>query len=138
VNLTYDIDWIGALSSISTPLSSTTYTHHGFGRLTTSIQTTTGIPYPFTYTYSLTDQLPGVTYPSGRSVSYSLDSAGRLAGVSGGALGQSTPTAYASSFAYTAASLLNGMTLGNGMGETHNWNDRLHLLKWTALRSTGR
>jgi YD repeat-containing protein len=72
------------------PLSSTTYTHDGFGRLATSIQTTTGIPYPFTYTYSLTDQLTGVTYPSGQSVSYALDSAGRLAGVSGGALGQST------------------------------------------------
>jgi hypothetical protein len=52
-----DAGFKGALSTVSVTGSSTCISRDGFGRIKKSIQTTAGTAYPFSYSYSLTDQL---------------------------------------------------------------------------------
>jgi RHS repeat-associated protein len=128
----YDQDWKGALSSVSTTVSSTAYTHDGFGRIKTSTQTTGAAPgYTFVYTYNLTDQLTKMQYPSGRTVSYVPDSAGRISAVKN----EATGLFYAQNIGYTPSGAMSTMTLGNGVVEQRTWNDRLQLTGLTATRS---
>jgi RHS repeat-associated protein len=138
VTYTYDQDWKGALSSVSTSVGtsvfSTAYTHDGFGRIHTSTQTTVAAPgYTFVYTYSLADQLTKMQYPSGRTVSYVPDSAGRINAVKNEATGQY----YGRNIGYTPAGAMFTMTLGNGLIEQRTWNDRLQLTGLTAAPQSG-
>jgi YD repeat-containing protein len=114
----------GALSSVCYLGNSTTYTHDGFGRVLGSTQTTAGTPYTFSYTYSATDQLESMTYPSGRVVEYTLDAADQVTEVTGTPK-NGTATAYASGITYTAAGDLWSLPLHNGITETHSYNSRL-------------
>ncbi len=114
----------GALSSVTYLGNSTTYTHDGFGRVSGSTQTTAGTPYTFSYTYSPTDQLASITYPSGRLVAYTLDAADQVTGVTGTPK-NGTPMAYASGITYTAAGDLGSLPFHNGITETHSYNSRL-------------
>jgi RHS repeat-associated protein len=112
----------------------TAYAHDGFGRIHTSTQTAAGTAYaPFTYTYSLADELTQIQYPSGRVVDYSLDSAGRTTSVNGGTGGP----VYASVNSYTPAGGVSSMTLRNNVTETRTWNDRLQPTGVTASTGAG-
>jgi RHS repeat-associated protein len=150
VTYTYDSDWKGALSSVSssvgTSLYSTAYTHDGFGRVSTSTQTTaswappnSGLPCPstsgcFVYTYSLADQLTQVQYPSGRTLIYTPDSAGRITSVQNKATG----TYYANGITYNPAGGILTIPMGNGLTEIDTWNDRQQLLStYVTSRSPG-
>jgi len=128
VQCKYDQNVKGTLTSVTSVVpsgnNSTAYTYDYFGRVTGTTQTTAGQAYPpLAYGYSLTDQLTSMTYPSGRVVTYSLDSADRINGITG--LLGSTPSTYASGITYTAHGGLSSLALGNGVTETHSWNDRL-------------
>jgi YD repeat-containing protein len=108
-----------------------TYTHDGFGRVSGSTQTTAGTPYTFSYTYSPTDQLASMTYPSGRVVAYTLDAADQVTEVTGTSK-NGAATAYASGITYTAAGDLWSLPLHNGITETHSYNSRLQQTGITA------
>lgn len=126
----------GALCSVSTPASSTSYSYDGLGRIAGSSQTTPAggsNTYTFTYGYSLTDQLTSMTYPSGRQVNYALDAADRVTTVQNVTGGGN----YASNISYTADGGLTGMTLGQGLTQTMTWNDRLQPLTMTAKSASG-
>jgi RHS repeat-associated protein len=118
--------FVGALSSVSSSASKMEYSYDGLGRIVASRQTTpnngSGTPYTFNnYTYSLTDQLTGITYPSGRAMSYTLDLADQITGVKGTpAVGSATT--YATGVTYTAAGSLSSLPFNNGITETHTWN----------------
>jgi RHS repeat-associated protein len=80
-----------------------------------------------TYTHTATYRPAGLsteTYQSGRVVSYSLDSAGRLSGVTG-KKGTTPDVAYASSIAYAAQGATRSTLLGNGLTESWTFNYRL-------------
>jgi RHS repeat-associated protein len=120
-NVIYQYDqgnFKGALSSVSNGVSSTSYTYDGFGRMATSTQNN-GTPYSFSYTYSLTDQLTQITYPSGRVIGYTLDAADRANVVKNVLAG----TNYAT-LQYTAPGGISTLTAGNGTVQTLTWNDR--------------
>ena len=119
VTYTYDTDFHGALMSVNSSASSTSYTHDGFGRIASSNQSTAGhSDFPFSYTYSPTDQLASITYPSGRQLIYTFDSADRVTGVQ-----KSGGVTYAS-LNYTAPGGMNLMTMGNSVTQQVSWNDR--------------
>ncbi len=63
----------------------TSFTHFdAVGRVTTSQQQTGSVTYPaFCYWYNLAGESTKEQYPSGRIVSPSYDSAGRVSGISG-------------------------------------------------------
>jgi RHS repeat-associated protein len=131
VAYTYDTDFHGALSSVANSASSTTYAHDGFGRVVGSSQNTSGQPaQPFSYLYSLTDQLTWEKYPSGRSITYTLDTAGRVTGVSGSLNGSTTP--YVSNITYLAPGVPSAISLGNTVTQQFGWNDRLQQTSVTA------
>jgi YD repeat-containing protein len=128
---TYDTAYKGALSTASAGGNSTAYGFDGWGRVTSSRQTTGGVTYPqITYEYSLADQLTAMTYPSGRRVAYALDGAGRVSSVIGIAGGASTN--YATGLQYGPHGGLTTMSLGSGVAESYRWNDRLQLTRMTA------
>ena len=108
------------------------YSYDGFGRVVQSRQTTSGAAQPYTfpsYQYSLTDQLTGITYPSGRSIAYTLDAADQATAVTGTPSGGGTTT-YASGIQYIAAGAVSSLPFGNGITETRNWNN---LLEQTSI-----
>jgi RHS repeat-associated protein len=128
VTYSYDVDWKGALSSVSstvgTSVYSTGYTHDGFGRIATSTQTAGSAPgYQFVYTYTPADQLATIQYPSGRTVIYTPDSVGRITSVQD----KATAKYYANNIAYTPAGGVSSMPMGNGLTEHDTWNDRQQL-----------
>ena len=124
VTYTYDHtgDTKGTLYSVTSGTQSTVYTHDLLGRVTGSTQTTAGQPFPpFSYAYSLSDQLTDLIYPSGRHVKYAaFDAADRVTQVQNVASSWN----YAN-IAYTAPGGLSSLTLHNGISETYSWNDRL-------------
>ncbi len=134
-NVTYSYDrnslgtgftgFVGAPSSVSSSASKMEYSYDGFGRVVQSRQTTPngGQAYAFSsYQYSLTDQITGITYPSGRAITYTLDASDQSTAVNGTPAGGGTPTPYASGITYTAAGNFLTVPFGNGVTETHSWN----------------
>ena len=76
---------LGRLTSITDSNSSIgtiSYTYNTRGRILTETRTMNSIGYVTGYTYNSAGQLTGVTYPSGRTLTYTLDSLGRLNQVS--------------------------------------------------------
>jgi RHS repeat-associated protein len=118
--------FVGALSSVSSSASKMEYSYDGFGRVVASRQTTpnnqNGTPYAFAnYQYSLTDQLTGITYPSGRAIAYTLDADDQATSVKSTPAGGSATT-YASGITYNAAGGLSSLPFQNGITESHTWN----------------
>ena len=138
VTYSYDQDWKGALSAVSTgtesSLNSTAYTHDSLGRLAESIQTTAGVAYqPFVYSLSLADELIQLQYPSGRKITFGLDGAGRISSVSS----PSVTVPYVQSLSYNPDSSVKLLALGNGLTEQYSYNDRLQLTRMAVNPATG-
>jgi len=135
VSYSYDHagDTKGTLYSVAAGSNSTVDIHDPVGRVTGSTQATAVAAFPFSYNYSLSDQLTGMTYPSGRSFSYGFDNADRVLRVTGALGGQPTNyTALGQSIGYTAAGGYTSVPLGNGITESYSWNDRLQQIGITA------
>jgi RHS repeat-associated protein len=126
---TYDASGVafskGRLASVSSSISTTSYTgYNAMGRVTASLQVTDNQPYVMSYGYNLAGMLTSETYPSGRVVRTSYDSAGRISQLSGQKSGEADKT-YASSFAYTAHGAVKEVKLGNNLWEHTLFNSRL-------------
>ena len=80
VTYTYDQDTfgVGRLSSITDSSGSTSFGYDAQGNITELTQTIDGQRYTQSYTYNGANRLTGMTYPSGRSVTYSYDASGRI------------------------------------------------------------
>jgi hypothetical protein len=103
--------------------ASITYEHGLLNRVTSRSQVVNNNTYTHTATYRPAGSSTE-TYQSGRVVSYSLDLAGRLSGVSG-KKGTTPDVAYASSIAYEAQGAARPTVLGNGLTESWTFNHRL-------------
>jgi RHS repeat-associated protein len=136
--VTYAYDqggWVGALSSLSTTVNSTTYgtsySYDALGRVSASAQTTQTPPAPsptaygFQYSYTLSDELIQIQYPQGEKVAYGLDGAGRVSSVQNTTTG--APKPYANAIAYTPSGGIAALSLANGVTEQLSWNDRFQL-----------
>jgi RHS repeat-associated protein len=115
----------GRLTSVSNSVSAYNYTgYDALGRVTASQQVTDGQTYSMSYAYDLIGNMTSQAYPTGRVVTQSFDSAGRVTNMSGQSSG-GTPKTYANSIGYTAHGAVERMRLGNGRWEHTNFNDRL-------------
>jgi YD repeat-containing protein len=129
VTYTYDTSAVpnatGRLTSVSSAVSSSRSDEYdALGRVKRSTQVTDGQSYTMSYGYDLAGNVIMQTYPSGRVVTTSYDTANRLSGVSGQKSGEG-PKTYASSFSYTAHAGLQAVQLGNGLWEHTRYNARL-------------
>jgi RHS repeat-associated protein len=100
--------------------------YNQFGQALSSMQTTGGTPYSFSYAYNLDGGMSSTTFPSGRVLTYGFDGAGRVDAVSGvlnsnttNYINTSTPISYAPQGAIAS------MTFGNGLTESTTFNGKL-------------
>lgn len=109
----------GRLSSITetNPSNQVTsviaYAYDQHGRMTSETRTVNGVQYVLGYQYNSAGKLDQLTYPSGRTVSYSFDSLGRVSGVTTTKSGGTAQTVV-SGVAYHPFGGVKGYTLGNG------------------------
>lgn len=102
------------------------------GRVETFAQVVEGQAYEMQYAYNLGGGLESETYPSGRRISYTLDSVGRLGQVTGQLPGHPAQV-YASNFGYTAHGPVEKMRLGNGLWEHKNFDAQRLMLTRIGL-----
>jgi RHS repeat-associated protein len=147
VTYSYDssaINGKGRLASVSSSVS--TYTYSGYdatGNALGATQTLTNQAgsqaYTFSNVYGLSGQLKSMIYPSGRTVSYTYDNAGRSSGFSGN-LGESVQQqqrTYTSSQTYSASGGMTNEQFGTDTAIYHqlNYNTRGQL--WDTRVGTG-
>src|SRR6185503_2512444 len=78
VDYTYDVSQVGCLYSFSNSVASTTFNAYAPDCVAIgSVQAIGNQSYAFSYGYNLASALNWEMYPSGRSVSYHYDRAGR-------------------------------------------------------------
>jgi RHS repeat-associated protein len=116
----------GQLTHMSSSAASTLYTGFDVFGNATGMQQMVGAfgPYPFSYTHNLGGKLSSMTYPSGRILNVTFDSAGREAGLTG-TKGPAVTT-YVNSAAYWAHGGLRTMGFGNNtLTESRTFNAQL-------------
>ena len=114
---------IGRLKSITTTSAIALYSSYDtLGRVTSMSQTIAGHPDTFTFaaTYYLNGAAKTQTYPSGRTVSYGVDDAGRVTTVAAGTRTYADMTATVG-HAYAPDGRLQQMKLGNNLWETRDY-----------------
>jgi YD repeat-containing protein len=108
---------IGQLQSMTSSAATVNYgSYDVLGRMRSNTQTTNGNAYTFQYTYRLNDSLSSMQFPSGKTVNYSADDAGRINKVS-----TSTKTYVdltVSNTPFTADGRIAQMKLGNDLWES--------------------
>ncbi len=113
----------GQLTAVNTSGSFvSSYSYDSFdtvGRVLHSTQTTDGQQYGISYEYDLVGNLIRQTYPSGRVVDTSYDTAGRISTVSSGS------TVYVSSLSYYPHGGVKDLKLGNNLWEHTVFNERI-------------
>ena len=146
VAATYTYDALNRLTSISYPNTALNITYgydagtYGKGRLT-SMTDASGITvldydhrgniigqatdvaqatYNLQYNYDLANQLQSMTYPSGRTVDYSYDSAGRVSGAT--TTLDTTTEPLATNLGYQPFGPLNQLDYGNNIQLTHSYD----------------
>jgi RHS repeat-associated protein len=107
------------VSSGSSTLESDSYQYDTIGRPTQVTKMIGGISYPISYKYNLDGTLASITYPSGRVVSSSYDSIGRLSqvGMNGSMM--------LSIQSFNAAGEVLATSYSNGMSGTYTYNNQL-------------
>jgi RHS repeat-associated protein len=128
----------GKLSSLSDQACTASYTYDILGRLATETRTLTGannaaISKNISYTYNLDGSIKTLTYPSGKVITYTPDSAGRMLS----AIDSGSGTNYVTGATYDATSALAGFISGNsgtfaGITSAFSYNKRLQPVNMSA------
>lgn len=132
----------GRLASVSSSVS--TYSYSGYdamGRVSGGWQTLGSQTYPLSYGYDLSGHVKMMTYPSGRTVNYAYDTAGRANSVTGN-LGDGSQRNYATGIIYDAASRMTKEQFGTDTPIHHKLQYNVRGQLWdirvgTALDGNG-
>ena len=103
------------ITEIDDASGSIQYTYNVLGQVTQEKKTTSSVVYAIAYAYDLDGNVSQVTYPSGRIVTYSRDSVGRITGVTTKKDSGSSTVTLASSVGYKPFGPLTSLTYGNGL-----------------------
>ncbi|RLQ20833.1 hypothetical protein DWB85_15670 [Seongchinamella sediminis] len=117
LNISYGYDGgsfgIGRLTTVSDASGTTTMDYDHRGNLVFEARNSAGHDFNLAYEYNLADRVTRITYPSGRTVDYSYDGAGRQMAIhSNGPEGART---IASDAGYLPFGPVTSLVLGNGM-----------------------
>ena len=134
VGYTYDsgVNGKGHLISLIDQAGTATSTYDVLGRVVTETRSIAGASKSIGYTYNLDSSIKTLTYPSGRVVTYTPDSAGRLVSAVDG-----NGTNYVISASYNPDGSLKGFLNGStpALNSSVQYNPRLQLCRITALTS---
>jgi len=111
-----------------TTATASEFDYDQMGRLRKHRQSIGSQNYNLEYNYNLAGQLTSEIYPSGKAVSTNYDTNGRLSSIS------DQSRTYTSGIQYQKnGGMLSGVTLGNGIQESFDYNDRLQSkqIAWT-------
>jgi len=125
----YDLgaNGIGRLSSVTetNPQNQVTsvlaYAYEAHGRVASETRTINGVAYVLAYGYDGAGRLSGLTYPSGRTVTYAFDALGRISRVDTTPAG-GTEQIVASKITYQPFGGVKSYTLGNGRVYTRGFD----------------
>ncbi len=130
-NVTYTYDstvvtnGIGRLTGRIDPSGSYVFYYDSQGNMNREDKTTSGVTYTTQYTYNKDNALTSITYPSGRVVTYSLNTAGRVSQVSTPIGG--TNKALASSITHLPFGGVTAMTYGNNQVLTQVYDNQYRI-----------
>jgi RHS repeat-associated protein len=106
-------------------------TYNNLGQIVRERKILNGIVYDVHYSYDADGNVTEMVYPSGRIVTYSRDSVGRVSGVTTKANAASPSVTLASSILYREFGPLRSLTYGNGLifSRTYTQDYRLNVLR---------
>jgi len=116
---------IGRLTGRTDPSGSYTFFYDGQGNLNREEKTINGVLYTSQYTYNKNNILTSINYPTGRTITYTLDGVGRISQVSTTLNGQ--PKTLASSITYLPYGGITGLTYGNGLTLTREYDNQYRI-----------
>jgi len=111
---------VGRLSGITDASGSTDYGYDARGNITSVTHTVNGEGYSQGYSYNGANRLIGMTYPSGREVSYGYDSSGRISQVN--SLGEEGAETLADTITRLPFGPMESLTLGNGIDRQRSYD----------------
>jgi RHS repeat-associated protein len=120
----------GRLTTMTDGSGTTTYGYDVFGNLTTETKDIDGNVYVTGYTYDVADLLETVTYPSGRTVTYTRNALGQIMAVD--TTYDTTTVAAAQNVAYEPFGPLSGLTFGNGLVMSRTFDQQYRLTNQTT------
>jgi YD repeat-containing protein len=122
----------GKLVSLIDQAGTASYSYDTLGRMITETRSIAGISKNTGYTYNLDGSVKTLTYPSGRVVTYTPDSAGRLISAVDG-----NGTNYVSSASYNPDGSLKNLVNGStpALNQSFQYTPRLQLCRITTLTS---
>jgi YD repeat-containing protein len=134
VTFTYDSTsvtyGIGRLTGRTDPSGSYTFYYNAQGNLTREDKTINSVLYTTQYTYNNNNILTSITYPSGRTITYSLDGAGRINQVDTTLNGN--PKTLASNISYLPFGGITGLIYGNGLSLTQGYDNQYRMTSVVA------
>lgn len=121
---------IGRRTGMADPAGSTVFSYDFAGRLVQENRTPAGQSNVFTqYAYDKNGNLTGGTCPSGRTVTFTINTSDQVTAAS--AIVNGTSTALASAIAYAPFGPHTGITFGNGLADGRSFDTRYRLGTWT-------
>jgi RHS repeat-associated protein len=105
---------VGFLTSMADQSGTSSFTYDALGHLVTDARTAGANGYNTAYTYDAAGHILTMTYPSGRIVTYTRDSLGRIASINTKQNSGATAVSVASGATYEPFGGVSGFTFGNG------------------------
>ena len=128
-NITYTYDQgangKGRLTGVADPSGTTSLQYDALGRLTLEDKIISGQSYTTAYSYDNSGLLSAITYPSGRTVSYIRDAAGRIMRIQSTSEGNTTTLA--DNIVHKPFGPLAGMDSGNGLNLSNSYDELYRL-----------
>ncbi|WP_206207927.1 RHS repeat protein [Ahniella affigens] len=128
---------IGRLGFVTDQSGSTAYCYDRQGRIVSKVQITTGGANQVVYTYTKSDQIETVTYPSGRSIRYQRDSLGRVAVVHMQETPLSVESVLIADVAYLPFGPVSQITWGTGVTQTRTYDQNYWIDEIASSAPTG-
>jgi RHS repeat-associated protein len=129
----------GRMTSMCDSSGATSWTHDALGKILTEKRTILGATETTSYVYNLDGSAATVTYPSGKTVTYTVSNAQRLTS----AKDTTSGTQFAITASYAAPGGLQGMITGQisggfgGVTESHTFNNSLEYTSTKATSTVG-
>jgi YD repeat-containing protein len=132
ITYTYDegANGKGRLTGMTDPSGTYVYAYDALGNLITEEKTIEGVTYTTQYAYDAAGVLTGMTYPDERSVTYELDTAGRVTRVT--TTKDTLTSTLAENISYLPFGPLQTLTYGNGTLLNNAFDQQYRLSGMTA------
>lgn len=121
---------IGRRTGMSDPAGASAYSYDFAGRLAQENRTPAGLSNAFTqYGWDKNGNLTGLTYPSGRTAAFTINTSDQATAAA--VVVNGTSTTIASSIAYTPFGPHTGISFSNGLADARSFDSRYRLGTWT-------